>query len=448
MKRDFPWVPVGLGVAAGIGVGVVLGRTVFAPRTLPSGAVGKVQQLASDQEWKMGEAAKQIEQRGAVDDGNWMANPFALAALTGKYDASRETSDLSSVAAALGLSALAIVSDKSPIRRNALVSEYVDAQRQRGSRDPYADEWVPPDIGGTHTFRVRSMEWAYAGAMFPWAPRFTDPSQGSITNCMLISAMSSVALVEPDAITRAVVVSRAREPGEWPLWLSFWDGERLASIGTNEDVPTYSIVDSGTARRILPCAQSLWSWRASNYPLWPAVYEKAFAKNQFGVMAYDRGSLGPGDFPNLTLANYWWSRSMTETVPALTALTGRPTRFIRTASMSADEIDLFVQSLAPRGVSTAPTTVGSADESALSLSEWLAGAIVPAHAYSVLGRVEHGGRQYVVLRNPWGDYRPVGHGTFEGPWNGMTLPSMGCFALEKSLVKRYFGTGAATIYTA
>lgn len=63
MARDegFPWVPVGIGIAAGVGIGVVLGRTLFAPRTLPSGSIGKVQPLQPGDGWKPGKTAEEVE---------------------------------------------------------------------------------------------------------------------------------------------------------------------------------------------------------------------------------------------------------------------------------------------------------------------------------------------------------------------------------------------------
>ena len=183
--------------------------------------------------------------------------------------------------------------------------------------------------------------------------------------------------------------------------------------------------------------------------IWPAIFEKAFAK----WVTYQKLKKRT-DHPNYANIN---KGSGTD---ALSQLTGLKNTFYSTKSLSANEIYTKVEENCVSRKTFNPMiadTYGSAD-AAPDKIKYDNANIVATHTYSILGMQQTGGNKYIVLRNPWGSNDPtlaVVGGTWtawDAPYNGgpgwwrpIDLATTdGIFALQADTFKKYFsGFGVA-----
>jgi hypothetical protein len=120
--------------------------------------------------------------------------------------------------------------------------------------------------------------------------------------------------------------------------------------------------------------------------LWYPILEKAYAKWKG---SYDR--IGNGGSP----------------ASVLTALTGKPTKYLDTSSNSADEIFKAVKDAGDKKM---PMTAGTHDDKKIYTNT----GVYADHAYSVLGAEEVAGKKYILLRNPWGESEAGNDGKNDG----------------------------------
>jgi len=217
--------------------------------------------------------------------------------------------------------------------------------------------------------------WRDKGMFFHEAAEFFDPVQGAVGDCYLIAAMSSVAWAMTYEISH-----RSRATGvtqeQFVDMIPFFDGARKM-VEVTEKVPVNAAGNFIYARSLEPGE------------VWPAVYEKAYAKWR---------THHTGDTPNiLNIAGG-------DPVGAAAQLTGLSPFYYWTASLNADAIYTRIRENSLSRKTFNPMvawTYPSGDKSPDKVNYGDAN-LVANHAYSILGWDYRHATKYVILRNPWG----------------------------------------------
>jgi hypothetical protein len=124
-------------------------------------------------------------------------------------------------------------------------------------------------VGGT--------SWIDPGDFFEEATELLDPVQGAVGDCYLIAALSSVAWAQPYVIAQR---NRATaNAGTFVDVVEFFNGSTRIEVEVSEKLPL------GT-----PGNYFLYCRSSDPGEIWPAIYEKAYAKWRTG---------DPGDQPNI-----------------------------------------------------------------------------------------------------------------------------------------------------
>lgn len=327
------------------------------------------------------------------------------------------------------------------------------------------------------------MQWQDIGRFYNEAAEFFDPVQGAVGDCYVIAAMSSVAWSMPYTIadrSRATSTDNQR----FVHRIGFTGGAGLEQVEVSDQVLVYSGTSSA------PYARSKESGE-----IWPAVYEKAYAKWRLGE---------PTDFPAIP------SIAGGDPSIACRALTGLNDYRQWHSSFTATQVLNTIKAHSVDGRTTTPM-VAWTHGTEPTPGAYSDATIVANHAYSILGwmrrippfllrdvvlRERHdlddlvgvraaeagpgsglvlGGTPragtavasalwpdlvalplrsatYVVLRNPWGSTPGTGPSTASGDhrardvdwWRSIPLGADGVFALEINAYHRLFaGTGGA-----
>lgn len=270
--------------------------------------------------------------------------------------------------------------------------------------------------GAAPGFTPAGAEWADPGDFFEEAAEYFDPVQGGLGDCYFIAALSAVAWSRPYVIAMR---TRATNQGnaDFVDRIDFFSGG-LKSIEVSERVP---LVKSTHA----------WMYARSSEPgeIWPAVYEKAFAKWKTND-ATDEPNYGP-------IAGGWPVQATTE----LTNLTGTT----KTCSaMTADDIWAAVRanSLSYRTINPMTAWTFCATPSPVN---YAGTGIVGHHAYTILGWAYVNNVKYIVLRNPWGhngtviNSLPGNWSAYEQTfWRSVPLNAGGVFAIPAETFKKYY----------
>lgn len=259
-------------------------------------------------------------------------------------------------------------------------------------------------------------EWADPGDFFEEAAEYFDPVQGGLGDCYFIAALSAVAWSRPYVIMQRV---RATGPGlsEFVDRIDFYSNG-VKSIEVSERVP---LVKSTHA----------WIYARSSEPgeIWPAVYEKAFAKWKTNDST-DEPNYGP-------IAGGWPVQATKE----LTNLAG----VTKTCSaLSADEIWSAVRSNCLSYRTFNPITAWTFCVTPAPV-DYNGTGIVAYHAYTILGWAFVNNIKYVVLRNPWGRNGAVIN-SLAGNWSAydvsfwrsVPLNTGGVFAIPVDTFKKYY----------
>ncbi|MDZ7268877.1 MAG: C2 family cysteine protease [candidate division KSB1 bacterium] len=273
-------------------------------------------------------------------------------------------------------------------------------------------DWTPPN--GT---------WGDAGRFFNEAAEFFDPVQGAVANCYYIAALSAVAWAMPYRIThltRAVGTTQERFLNMIRFYKPDSGGQLDREIEVTDAVP-------------LSNGNFIYCRSSESGEIWPAVYEKAYAKLKTGIT---------GDHPDIT-ATAWG-----DCVWATAQLTGGRRFYYDTPSFSADDLWNLVRANSLSYRTFNPMTAwtyssGEASEKKIIYSD---ANIVASHCYTILGWAYRNDRKYIILRNPWG-YTEATVQTLNDTvwlydiswWRPINLTAIdGTFALEASAFKTYF----------
>ena len=258
--------------------------------------------------------------------------------------------------------------------------------------------------------------WADPGDFFEEAAEYFDPVQGALGDCYFIAALSAVAWSRP-----YVIMQRSRATGaaaaSFVDRIDFYSGG-LKTMEVSERVP-------------LVTSTNAWIYARSSEAgeIWPAVYEKAFAKWKTND-ATDEPNYGP-------IAGGWPVQATTE----LTNLTG----VTKTCSaLSEDDIWTAVRSNCLSYRTFNPMTAWTFCQTP-SPVEYSGTGIVGYHAYTILGWAYVNNTKYIVLRNPWGHNSPVIN-SLPGNWSAydtsfwrsVPLNAGGVFAIPAGTFKKYY----------
>jgi hypothetical protein len=282
-----------------------------------------------------------------------------------------------------------------------------------------ATDWTPPNA-----------TWSDAGRFFNEAAEFFDPIQGAVANCYYIAALSAVAWAHPHRITH-LTRATGQTQQQFTNMIRFYRPESGGQV--DREIEVTDAVPLGASGGFIYARSS------EAGEIWPAVYEKAFAKFVTAVA---------GDHPDIT-ATAWG-----DCVLATAQLTGDTRSYYDTGSRSEDELWDLVRANSLGGRTFNPMTAwtygtGEASEKKIVYAD---ANIVASHCYTVLGWAYRNDRKYLIVRNPWGNTEATA-GTLNDTvwlydvswWRPITLTTVdGTFAIEAGTFKTYFaGLGVA-----
>ncbi|KAK7975665.1 L-aminoadipate-semialdehyde dehydrogenase [Apiospora arundinis] len=315
------------------------------------------------------------------------------------------------------------------------------------------DQWAPPNATWRHAeetarhqyqqkmfmdfnnrFNMNERPTGYINNMMRGrcstvANRFDDPVQGALSNSWLIAAIFSVFWANPAIINRSTrSVSHnyderdenRRRESQFEIKLHDKGGRNNNStqnVKVNHEIPVNN-----------SSMDSIYARSSDRMDIWPALYEKAFAKWITGDSS---------DRPDITQTAYG------DPIKAMAQINGRKPRYFFTAERDHKELLGIV-----RASSVNFKTINPMAAYTYATGKMYKGSnIVANHAYSVLGWCQFGERSYVVLRNPWGVTEPLGLNSYPGLldrvdpefWRpACMLDSNGVLALECTEFQKLF----------
>jgi hypothetical protein len=267
--------------------------------------------------------------------------------------------------------------------------------------------------------------WSDRGNFFNDVTEFNDPIQGAVGNCYFISAIVALAWATPYAIQHKV---RATGVGET---------ERVNAVqfytkGGGKDAAT-KLIEVTDNTIVNNYSNPIYCRSNDAGEIWPAVYEKAFAKWINNTN---------DDKPDITKTAYG------DPVKAIAQLNNKTPLYYYTNTRTADQLYGIVRENSMSMKTIHPMvawTYGSGDYSGSN--------IVANHAYTILGWALINNKSYIILRNPWGVTEPNGLNSYQGLisffdnsfWRPINMiGNDGVFALEINAFKYYFaGMGVA-----
>lgn len=224
-----------------------------------------------------------------------------------------------------------------------------------------------------------SVEWtpvAPGGSLYVDDLSFDDVVQGSIGDCYLVSALSSLAKVNPRAIEDAI-----HDNGDGTFNVRFFEKSasgkyRHVTKTVDSDLP----IDFGII--------SKYGKARDHKERWVSVLEKGYAKWKGGYEVIGNGGNAGAVFE---------------------ALTGKKSSYIRVRSAATDQL---FQVMTKAVTSGRPVSVSTYAKGARV--NYVGTGVVVNHAYSVLGTSVEGNQRYLTLRNPWGSSEPSADGNDDG----------------------------------
>jgi hypothetical protein len=201
---------------------------------------------------------------------------------------------------------------------------------------------------------------------------YDDPLQGNVGDCYFISSLASVAKSHPELLEKAVKTNR-----DGTYTVTFHE----RNPGETTSKPVQVTIDGSFANRH---GRLEYAAARETRELWPLIFEKAYAAWKGGFPAIEGGMAAT----------------------TLEALTGAKGDFF-TVNSSSDPKAVYQKltaALADKGCVIALSKTWDPSEQ----------GIVADHAYTLLGVETQGGKQYVQLRNPWGEREPGHDGRDDG----------------------------------
>jgi hypothetical protein len=287
---------------------------------------------------------------------------------------------------------------------------------------------IPAAAKGAHRalLDVRATTvWVDPGDFFEEGTELTDPVQGAVGDCYFIAALSAVAWARPYVIAQR---NRATGTGQQNFvdMIEFFKAGKATKVEVTELCPLLS-----------PGNTYIYARSSETGEIWPAVYEKAYAKWR---------TSDPGDQPNYA------SIAGGDPVGAIVQLTNLAPTYIGNPTLTAHDIWQKVRANSISMKTFNPMVAWTYSTSPSPDVNYNNAHLVANHAYTVLGWAYANNQEYVVLRNPWGSYegtlnvlggawvawdQPYYGG--KGWWRPVTMATAdGIFALTADTFKKYF----------
>ena len=248
-----------------------------------------------------------------------------------------------------------------------------------------------PTVLTKHSTSVAWNPVGSGGSLYVDGISYDDVIQGSIANCYMVSAYSSLAQQNPEAIKNAI-----KDNGDGTFDVRFFEkrGGRYApvTVKVDSDIP----VELGTTAK--------YGKARDTKEAWVTVLEKAYAQWKGGYETIGNGGNAGTVFE---------------------ALTGKPPNWTSTTSATPDQLHSQLTTALARHK---PITAGTHGKD--SGVDYTGTGVYAWHAYSLIGTSTENGEKFVQLRNPWGRSE---HGT-DGKDDGIFKMKMGDFMrLYKSI---------------
>lgn len=268
--------------------------------------------------------------------------------------------------------------------------------------------------------------WSDRGNFFNDVTEYNDPIQGSVANCYFISAIAAIAWASPFSIEHKVRATGTGETDRTNAIQFYTKGGGKDAASKLVEVTDNTIINSSS--------NPVYCRSNDTGEIWPAVYEKAFAKWINNTN---------DDKPDISKTAYG------DPVKAVAQLINKTPLYYYTSPRTA--LDLFgivrENSMSFKTINPMVAwTYGSG-------KDYTGSNIVGNHAYTVLGWSTFNNKNYIILRNPWGVTEPNGLNSYQGLisffdgsfWRPINMiGNDGVFALEINAFKNYFeGMGVA-----
>ncbi|GAP83201.1 putative thiol protease [Rosellinia necatrix] len=284
---------------------------------------------------------------------------------------------------------------------------------------------------------------------------FDDPIQGATANSWFIAALFSVYWSDPAIINRNTNLHLRHDDAENDRFrVKFHDKGGRNNNETQTVEVDYRIPVNSSSRDFVYCRPG------DGVAIWPALYEKAFAKwinegrnnnnNNAAPQHQSRyyksvvkaveGPNGGGEFVDITQTHHG------DPVKAMAQIDGREPQYYLTKNRDASELAGIVRTCSVNQRTICPMVAWTY---ATDNGNYRGCNLVANHAYSVLGwsSVGQGNKQYIILRNPWGVTEPNGITSYPGIltsvesecWRPAALLNRGgVMAVEVGAFKEYF----------
>ncbi|ETS74120.1 hypothetical protein PFICI_13986 [Pestalotiopsis fici W106-1] len=329
---------------------------------------------------------------------------------------------------------------------NELATRYRDQKEQR--------QWTPPNsawrdidevvfqhapmrlVADVNRFRL-----GYHNNMFEansdcnHVSRFDDPVQGATSNSWLIAAIFSVFWADPSQIQRASRKPHRRNENDRGnmqdedmnrgrrLEIKFHDkGGKRNNADTRTIEVDYEVPINKSSNDPIYCRAS------GENDIWPALYEKAYAK---WITRTNN------ERPDITQTAHG------DPIKAMAQINGREPHYYFTERHQSQDILGVVRQNSVNFKTICPMAAFTHASGYM----YRGSNLVANHAYSVLGWTNHGERQYIILRNPWGVTEPMGLTAYPGLidrvepsfWRpACLLDHEGVLAVEAHAFREYF----------
>jgi hypothetical protein len=290
---------------------------------------------------------------------------------------------------------------------------------------------IAPTAKGVHShLKAINVEaatvWIDPGDFFEEATEMTDPVQGALGDCYFIAALSSVAWARPYVIAHR---NRATGVGQQQFtdMVQFYKGTKPEMVEVTELLPMQS-----------PANTYIYARSSESGEIWPAVYEKAYAKwrtnDTDDTPAY--APIAGGD-----------------PVAAMSQLTGLTAHYQWNSSLPAHDIWQKIRANSISYKTFNPMVAWTYGSSPSPDVNYSSAHLAANHAYSILGWGYANSQEYIILRNPWGTYEATlnapnitwvawdqpYYGAGKGNWRPIQLSTVdGIFGLRSDTFKSYF----------
>lgn len=274
--------------------------------------------------------------------------------------------------------------------------------------------------GNANGWTPAGTSWSDRGNFFNDVTEYNDPVQGAVGNCYFIAAIAAIAWATPYTIEHKV---RATGTGETDRSNAI----QFFTKGGGKDAATRLV--EVTDNTIINASNNPVYCRSNDAgEIWPAVYEKAFAKWITNVNH---------DKPDISQTAYG------DPAKAVAQLTNKTPYYYYTSSRTGLDLFGIVRENSMSFKTFNPMvawTYGSG-------KDYTGSNIVGNHAYTVLGWSTFNNKNYIILRNPWGVTEPNGLNSYQGLisffdgsfWRPINvIGNDGVFALEINSFQYYF----------